>query len=524
MPPWIMDRRRLLPRDRNPRRPLRRAAVRCGEDHRHLLPADLPGADAQARERALLPHRRGGAGSRLSALPALPAGDLARPRRLARRLQHRLARARPDRGRRAGRGRRRGPGRAARRRRAPAPAAVPPAPRRLADRGRPDAARAAGQAADPRDPPADDRGGDGGRLRQRAALQRDLPAALRPPARRAAPLRAPSVRRHDRRGHAELALPPPYDWDAILAFLAPRAIPGVEVVAGGATPAPSRSAAATGAGHRPGRRADRARRDRATFRSSKPCRRSSPACGACSISPPTRWRSASIWRRTRDLRHWSPRGPACACPAPGTASSSAVRAILGQQITVGAATRLAGKLVAAYGEPLATRSPACRGLTHVFPAPRRWRAPTVRRSACRAPARRRCRRWPPRSPPTRALRTQRRAGRGDRPACARLPGIGEWTAQYIAMRELREPDAFPAADIGLMRAMADGAGIRPSAAALAARAESWRPWRAYAAMHLWTAAGARLPAGKTTAERAQARTKSRKTPTKEVSHADRGAA
>ena len=69
-----------------------------------------------------------------------------------------------------------------------------------------------------------------------------------------------------------------------------------------------------------------------------------------------------------------------------------------------------------------------------------------------------------------------------------LPGIGEWTAQYIAMRQLREPDAFPAADIGLMRAMADSEGLRPTASALLARAETWRPWRAYAAQHLWSSA------------------------------------
>ncbi len=66
-----------------------------------------------------------------------------------------------------------------------------------------------------------------------------------------------------------------------------------------------------------------------------------------------------------------------------------------------------------------------------------------------------------------------------------LAGVGEWTAQYIAMRELREPDAFPAADIGLMRAMSNGRGVRPSPAELLARAERWRPWRAYAALHLW---------------------------------------
>src|SRR4029077_18155062 len=66
-----------------------------------------------------------------------------------------------------------------------------------------------------------------------------------------------------------------------------------------------------------------------------------------------------------------------------------------------------------------------------------------------------------------------------------LVGIGEWTAQYIAMRELREPDAFPEADSGLMRAMGQGRGARPSPAELLEHAEQWRPWRSYAALHLW---------------------------------------
>jgi len=56
------------------------------------------------------------------------------------------------------------------------------------------------------------------------------------------------------------------------------------------------------------------------------------------------------------------------------------------------------------------------------------------------------------------------------------------------MRQLREPDAFPAADIGLMRAMADSEGLQPSASELLARAEQWCPWRAYAAQHLWASA------------------------------------
>jgi AraC family transcriptional regulator of adaptative response / DNA-3-methyladenine glycosylase II len=68
-----------------------------------------------------------------------------------------------------------------------------------------------------------------------------------------------------------------------------------------------------------------------------------------------------------------------------------------------------------------------------------------------------------------------------------LPGIGDWTAQYIALRALHEPDAFPASDVGLLRAMDESLGKRATPDDLLAMAQSWRPWRAYAAQHLWTA-------------------------------------
>jgi AraC family transcriptional regulator of adaptative response / DNA-3-methyladenine glycosylase II len=80
------------------------------------------------------------------------------------------------------------------------------------------------------------------------------------------------------------------------------------------------------------------------------------------------------------------------------------------------------------------------------------------------------------------------ASRGLDEAIQRLQsirGVGEWTAHYIALRQLREPDAFPAADVGLMRALADLEGRRRSSRQLAGRADQWRPWRAYAAQHLW---------------------------------------
>jgi len=70
----------------------------------------------------------------------------------------------------------------------------------------------------------------------------------------------------------------------------------------------------------------------------------------------------------------------------------------------------------------------------------------------------------------------------------KIRGVGEWTAQYIALRALRETDAFPAADVALLRGAEAVDGTRSTAPGLLTRAESWRPWRAYAAQHLWAAA------------------------------------
>jgi AraC family transcriptional regulator of adaptative response / DNA-3-methyladenine glycosylase II len=165
----------------------------------------------------------------------------------------------------------------------------------------------------------------------------------------------------------------------------------------------------------------------------------------------------------------------------------AVRAIFGQQITVPAATKLLGRLVLAHGAPLAAAMKDVEGLTHLFPsAPRLAGAdlavlgmPTARAVSVTSLAA---------AISADPAMFSRGASLDEAIAKLRLlPGIGEWTAQYIAMRELREPDAFPAADIGLMRAMTAADGRRPSPAELLLRAEGWRPWRAYAALHLWAA-------------------------------------
>jgi AraC family transcriptional regulator of adaptative response / DNA-3-methyladenine glycosylase II len=165
----------------------------------------------------------------------------------------------------------------------------------------------------------------------------------------------------------------------------------------------------------------------------------------------------------------------------------AVRAILGQQISLVAARRLAGQLVALHGTPVPTGCVSHPGLSHVFPAAERLASaesiglamPGARQSSLKALA---------------------EAAAADpnlfRPfgtieeAIARLRairGVGEWTAQYIALRAIREMDAFPATDIGLLRGAARLDGVRSTSASLLHRAELWRPWRAYAAQHLWAA-------------------------------------
>ncbi len=168
----------------------------------------------------------------------------------------------------------------------------------------------------------------------------------------------------------------------------------------------------------------------------------------------------------------------------------AVRAILGQQVSVAAARKLAEQLVVNHGERVAGDFMNDPRLTHVFPDARRLAL--AESIGVSMPAARQS-----------ALKELAQAAAADpnlfrsfgtiEQAIARLRkirGIGEWTAQYIALRALRETDAFPAADIGLLRGAELLDGARPTIPNLLTRSESWRPWRAYAAQHLWAAAAA----------------------------------
>jgi len=162
-----------------------------------------------------------------------------------------------------------------------------------------------------------------------------------------------------------------------------------------------------------------------------------------------------------------------------------VRAIVGQQVTVAGASTLAGRLVERHGKRLP--APAARGLTHTFPPPStlaagdldgigltRTRARAVGAFAAAVAA--------DRVRLDSSVPLDELVG-----AIAGVPGVGPWTAQYIALR-MGQPDALPASDLGLRRALADPAAgsALPSAADVSARARAWRPWRALAAVHLWT--------------------------------------
>ena len=277
---------------------------------------------------------------------------------------------------------------------------------------------------------------------------------------------------------------PPYDWPAMLEFLAARAIAGVEDVDGGVY---RRTVAEEGEVGIVEVRHDAAR-------SSLAVTVQFPSVRAL---PGILTRVRRVFDVGADIEaigsHLSrdpllatlvARRPGLRAPGGWDGFELAVRAVLGQQVTVAGARQLAARLVQLCGTPLPSSVRGTR-LSHAFPPAAR--VATAELSALGMPLSRRA-----------TLRHLAEAAIADpdlfRPsgtiedAIIRLRairGVGDWTAQYIAMRALREPDAFPATDLGLLRGAGIGLGARPTPAVLLQRAEPWRPWRAYAAQHLW---------------------------------------
>jgi AraC family transcriptional regulator of adaptative response / DNA-3-methyladenine glycosylase II len=175
------------------------------------------------------------------------------------------------------------------------------------------------------------------------------------------------------------------------------------------------------------------------------------------------------------------RAPGMRVPGTVDGPELAIRAVLGQQVSLAAAATAAGRLVARHGEPL--KRPL-DGVTHVFPDPERLAAldpgslpmPRSRARALTVLAARLA-----------AGELSLEAGADRDEARQRLlgvPGVGPWTTEYVAMRALRDPDAFLPTDLGIRHALQRrGLDARPAAAERLS--SSWRPYRAYALIHLW---------------------------------------
>jgi AraC family transcriptional regulator, regulatory protein of adaptative response / DNA-3-methyladenine glycosylase II len=188
--------------------------------------------------------------------------------------------------------------------------------------------------------------------------------------------------------------------------------------------------------------------------------------------------------------------PGRRCPGHVDGFELAVRAVLGQQVSVAGARTLAARLVAAHGGPLTTASGE---LTHLFPTAEQVAA----------------------ADPTTLSLTQARASSliglaravadgdidldpgADRDRTAAqllaLPGIGPWTVSYIRMRALADPDVFMASDLGVRRGLQE-LGFTGGLSDIEKLAQRWRPWRSYALAHIWAAAS-RRPATTTATSR-----------------------
>jgi len=274
----------------------------------------------------------------------------------------------------------------------------------------------------------------------------------------------------------QLGFRPPFDWRSMLAFLSARAIPGVEQVDESAY---RRSVASDGgvagleiklaeAGHalelkvsggKPSQLLELVRRVRRQFDLD-----ADPLAIASGLGS------------SKSLAALVSSRPGLRVPGAFDPFELLVRAILGQQISVAAATTLSGRLALRFGTPCH----AGPGLTRLFPGAAvlakvdvtqiglpRARAKSISQVAAAVAA-------------SAQVLEPEESLEGLIDKLCRLPGVGPWTAHYVAMRGFSEPDAFPCADLGLRRALGD-----VSATELEAMSQSWRPWRAYAAMHLW---------------------------------------
>ncbi len=297
---------------------------------------------------------------------------------------------------------------------------------------------------------------------------------------------------------------PPYHWSGMLAFLAARATPGVEAVESGSY---FRSILVGGMAGYFGVSLDE------EHNSLRVCIQFGDPRSLFFIIERIRamfdlnadWtKIARAFKSDPALTRVVESAPGLRVPGCWNGFELATRAILGQQITVRAATSLAGRIVKAFGRVF----PGTGSLTHLFPPPEILAdadltdigMPRARRETIRALARAVCDgriRFEGIVESTSFLQS-----------LTEIPGIGKWTAQYVAMRALGEPDAFPVGDAALLTALS-----LTNAAELELRAEAWRPWQAYATMYVWkTATQAKVQREKRTPQ------KRKRVPIEDIGH------
>jgi AraC family transcriptional regulator of adaptative response / DNA-3-methyladenine glycosylase II len=278
--------------------------------------------------------------------------------------------------------------------------------------------------------------------------------------------------------HFELSFRPPFDWPAVSAFLGTRAIAGVEALEDGWY---RRTVRVAGDGK------EHSGWIAVGMSTRKPALRVAVSASLVKVLPPVLSRVKALMdlachpaEVAQALGGLAKRHPGLRVPGAFDGFELAVRAVLGQQVTVAAASTLAGRFAGRFGDPIAT---PFESLTTLFP--------TAERVADLSPAR--IARLGMPGARARTVVALARAVADERVVLApnadvaatleqlrALPGVGEWTAQYIAMRALSWPDAFPHTDLGVMKALGETEARRVLAAG-----EAWRPWRAYAVMHLW---------------------------------------
>ena len=280
----------------------------------------------------------------------------------------------------------------------------------------------------------------------------------------------------------DIAYRPPYDWEAMLQFLARRAIPGVESVERRAYSRTMRAASK-----------ERAIAGWISVAPSprKHALRLSVSASLAGALPAVLARVKHLFDTASNPEEIAAVLGTLAAPHPGLrlpgaadGFETAVRAIIGQQVTVVAATRIAGRFAAAFGETIET---PVAGLHILFPAAATIAAldpaDIAKQGVIGARAR--------------AIVALAREVAGGRmhldpsadvaatvAALEALPGIGPWTAQYIAMRALGWPDAFPHPDVAVIKAM-KAQGTAPQPRHILSAADGWKPWRSYAVLHLW---------------------------------------